>query len=197
MASSHANRGMAWEDQLARQHSVYTDAKTAIIRKNEKPVVLERHLGEGRYIARLKGSAPPDYLILCGGWTIWADAKESRERYWSFKYLEPHQANDLDAINALGERYEALLLLHSAALHRAFVIAWADLSPRWRAWEANKAGGGRAAPGGGSLSWDEAGDLALWTGRTFFADPDYLPSTIAKLEARRAPAQRADGVTRA
>ena len=181
---THANRGAAWEAQLALIHARYTSTGYALVGKLPAPFKVLHPQHSGRMVGFWEARGLPDYLICSRGWTLLAEAKSSREpRRWPYKELHRHQAEAMDALCLQGPRMAGLLLLHSDTAHTAYALAWADIRAAWWAWSSTPSG--RSAPGTASISWEEVARIALWSAPSLLGGADYLPAVLEALESRR------------
>lgn len=145
MSLSQANRGQGLERYLDELHALYRSQGRACVFRTPPPVKLLRRLDKGQFVAVHLSEGPPDYTGFVGGRAVCFDAKECKDARWPFSHLPEHQADAFDAAQAQGAWCFIYLRLRGAD----FVLPWAGVGPRWRAWHEAKA---RAVAGSASLS---------------------------------------------
>lgn len=193
--SSHANRGRTWESLLSLIHARYNASGYALVSQLHAPFKV-LHPVKGRpslMVGHWLEQGLPDYLICCRGWTLLADAKESKSatRY-PWDSLHPHQAEAMDAIRLQGTRMGGLLLLHSAHTGTAYAVWWGDVAQRYWRWHYTPPGEG--ARGDASISWEEVARICLWSAPSLLGGADYLPTVLEALEERLRSTGRRDRV---
>lgn len=171
MASTHANRGKTWENDLNRLHALY--ASQAVVIRNH-PEVAVRRRGKQIVGATFRATGAPDYTLITRAGTILADAKHINEPRWPLRLLEGHQAGTLwavEKVNGLG-----LLLVETTA--GRWALPWSVVAPLWGQWSAGMAKRGQA-----SLTPAQMTEMAICASPIGVA-LDYLPAAMELLAAR-------------
>jgi hypothetical protein len=103
------------------------------------------------------GDAPPDFLaVLQDGTAVYCEAKEMARDRFPFEMVQPHQASDLSALPG-----SLVVVRWTESPPLTVALPWAALGPLWREHAGRT---GRAKPGEGSLSLDQALELGREVG---------------------------------
>lgn len=130
-SDNHANRGMAFEDQLKWQHALYQSRGIA---KVDKQYIPSLPVQDGKW-AKVIGKSTVDFVgELRGGQYVAFDAKDCAGKRIELSRLQPHQLKHLEDIAALGGLAFVLARFERREVYLIPVEAW-----RW-ANEAHRAG---------------------------------------------------------
>ena len=130
-ADNHANRGMAFEDQLKWQHALYHRQGVA---KMDKQYIPSLPVKDGKW-AKVIGKSTVDFVgVLNGGRHVAFDAKDCAEKRVALDRLAAHQIEHLEAIALHGALAFVLVRFDRQRVWMVPVEAW-----RW-AVEAHRAG---------------------------------------------------------
>jgi recombination protein U len=130
-ADNHANRGMAFEEQLKWQHALYHKQGIA---KMDKQYVPSLPVKDGKW-AKVIGKSTVDFVgVLNGGRHVAVDAKDCAEKRVALDRLAAHQIEHLEAIALHGALAFVLVRFERQRVWMVPVKAW-----RW-AVEAHRAG---------------------------------------------------------
>ena len=130
-ADNHANRGMAFEEQLKWQHALYQSRGIAMMDKQYIPTLPVK---DGKW-AKVIGKSTVDFAgELRGGQHVAFDAKDCAGKRIELSRLAPHQLKHLEEIEALGGLAFVLVRFERREVYMVPVEAW-----KW-AVEAHRAG---------------------------------------------------------
>ena len=130
-ADNHANRGMAFEEQLKWQHALYQKRGIA---KMDKQYIPSLPVKDGKW-AKVIGKSTVDFAgVLNGGRHVAFDAKDCAEKRIALDRLQPHQIEHLEEISLHGALAFVLVRFERQRVWMVPVEAW-----RW-AVEAHRAG---------------------------------------------------------
>lgn len=130
-ADNHANRGMAFEEQLKWQHALYQRQGIA---KIDKQYIPSLPVKDGKW-ARVIGKSTVDFVgEMRGGQHVAFDAKDCAGKRIELDRLQTHQMQHLEEIRALGGLAFVLVRFERRMVYIVPVEAW-----RW-AHEAHRAG---------------------------------------------------------
>lgn len=131
ITKSHANRGMAFEEQLKWQHALYLRQGIA---KMDKQYIPSLPVKDGKW-AKVIGKSTVDFSgELRGGQHVAFDAKDCAGKRIELDRLQTHQLQHLEEIDALGGLAFVLVRFERRTVYMIPVEAW-----RW-AVEAHRAG---------------------------------------------------------
>ena len=158
-ASSHANRGKAWEQLLELHHAALERDGQLVAVRTPPPFRQLAPMKGGQWRCVLVSDGPPDYMLLLPmpagrPVAVAAEAKNLKEGRWGLDMLHDHQGLKLQAWHEHGGL--AVVLLHHEPSRRGFVLPWAKLGPVWMRWRAGRLAGSPAPRGSASLG---QGDL--------------------------------------
>lgn len=151
--------GEAWESHVRYAlDALRAQGRIACWWRQEPPVRVVR-APSGTTIVRT-GKGPPDYVVAAHGCTWAVEAKQVAGGLLPWGRIEAHQAAALSAWDGQSARRSAVLARYVVDGRAVDVLVpWSAVVEGWRAWADST---GRAAPGEGSLSLDDA----LKVGRT-------------------------------
>ncbi len=130
-ADNHANRGMAFEEQLKWQHALYLRQGIA---KMDKQYIPSLPVRDGKW-AKVIGKSTVDFCgELRGGHHVAFDAKDTALKRIALSELKEHQQKHLKEIDALGGLAFVLVRFERRRVYMIPIEAW-----KW-ADEAHKAG---------------------------------------------------------
>lgn len=130
-ADNHANRGMAFEEQLKWQHALYQSRGVA---KIDKQYIPSLPVKDGKW-AKVIGKSTVDFVgEMRGGQHVAFDAKDCAGKRIELSRLAPHQLKHLEEIEALGGLAFVLVRFERRTVYMVPVEAW-----KW-ANEAHRAG---------------------------------------------------------
>lgn len=130
-ADNHANRGMAFEEQLKWQHALYLRRGIA---KMDKQYIPTLPVKDGKW-AKVIGRSTVDFCgELRGGQHVAFDAKDCAGKRIELDRLAAHQMQHLEEIDALGGLAFVLVRFERRTVYMIPIEAW-----KW-ANEAHKAG---------------------------------------------------------
>lgn len=130
-ADNHANRGMAFEEQLKWQHALYQSRGVA---KIDKQYIPSLPVKDGKW-AKVIGKSTVDFVgEMRGGQHVAFDAKDCAGKRIELSRLAPHQLKHLEEIEALGGLAFVLVRFERREVYMVPVEAW-----KW-AVEAHRAG---------------------------------------------------------
>ena len=155
--SSHANRGLPFEQALEWQLARYRGQGWLILRQQprhqvigarvleviERPGRPDEHRRVIGTVAKIIGKGPPDWLMLKGPTSILFDAKSSVAERWSLSEVADHQAKAFD--DAQAAHVTAGIVAQIKGVVRW--LPWHALGPLWHAWHEGKAKRGQASLG--------------------------------------------------
>lgn len=155
--TSHANRGLPFEQALAWQLRRYEGDKWLVIRQQPRHQILGGRVAEvierrdlptayrliDGLVAKIIGKGPPDWVLLRGPTSLLIDAKSSTADRWPLSEVADHQAAAFDAAA------QAHVIAGVVAQIRGVVwwLPWHALGPLWHAWHEGKAKRGQASLG--------------------------------------------------
>lgn len=146
---NHANRGMAFEEQLKWQHALYLKRGVA---KMDKQYVPSLPVKDGKW-AKVIGKSTVDFSgELRGGQHVAFDAKDTALKRIALNELKDHQQQHLEDIAALGGLAFVLVRFERATVYMIPIEAW-----KW-AVEAHKAGREVRCTG---LNWTATGKASI------------------------------------
>ena len=180
---SHANRGKAWEQFLELIHARYEAHGRAVVIRTPPPMRIIRSLKGGQFMAVYEKEGPPDYVLLAGGLSVMAEAKECKASRWPMKNLHAHQARRLDQWQAQGGVGVVLLRHHES--NTAWILPWNTLGPVWNRWNLQARTGRRAASGTASLTVLEIDRLGVP-----FSGAGYLDALLDLVDSQQQPASK-------
>tara|TARA_Y100001973_G_scaffold89497_1_gene135901 strand:- start:106 stop:624 length:519 start_codon:yes stop_codon:yes gene_type:complete len=149
---SGQKHGQVFETAINRQHREYSRAGRAWCWHTMPPFILQQRLKGGRFVGRLMGEAPPDYLVVADGRLYMIEAKSFKGPRFPWANVKPHQARALAAIDAHASGW---LLIRSVQFGEVAAIRWDRIAPDWDEWRSHKATNQRAPVGSASIAWGE------------------------------------------
>ena len=168
---SHANRGKAWEQHLELFHARYEAHGEAVVIRTPPPMRIIRRATGGTFIACYEKEGPPDYVLLAGGVSVMAEAKECSSSRWALKKLHKHQADRMTQWCEQGG--VGAVLLHHKPSGTYWTLLWSRLRPVWERWSMQHDTKRRAASRTASLGLPELASIGLQFGRD-----GYLPTVV-------------------
>ena len=148
-ADNHANRGMAFEEQLKWQHAMYLRQGIA---KMDKQYIPSLPVKDGKW-AKVIGKSTVDFVgELRGGLHVAFDAKDCAGKRIELERLETHQLEYLEETEAMGGLAFVLVRFEGQRVWMIPAAAW-----RW-AVEAHRAGRKVTVNG---LGWTATGKASM------------------------------------
>ena len=175
---SAQKEGQELETAINRMHRAYMSAGRAWCWHTFPPFLIDRRLAGGRFMGRLLGEAPPDYLVFSGGRFFMLEAKSFKLERFPWANLKAHQARQLSILDGF-EGATAALVIRCVPRREVAVVLWAEVEEAWNAWRLVKTTNKRAPRGAGSIAWDELRERAAVVLR--WPDVDYLEALTCKL----------------
>lgn len=184
--SRKKKQGERWQDVLNGVHQEYKAERLLLMPLTPPPVILERRLPTGKWLAIPKSGGPPDLIGTDGHRAYCAEAKSFTGDYWEFgeKQLPSHQAEFFDLWDDLGPITCSLVFLARPSTREAWALFWQDVRVYRNRWLASKAEHGRARPGTGHLSEEAIRRIGL---ELDYENPRWLPAVQAALRRMAEP----------
>jgi hypothetical protein len=155
--SSHANRGLPFEQALAWQLRRYEGDKWLVIRQQPRHQILKGRVAEvierrdlptayrliDGLVAKIISKGPPDWILMRGPTSLLIDAKSSVADRWPLSEVADHQAEAFDRAT------QARVIAGVVAQIRGVVwwLPWSTLGPLWHRWAKGGAKRGQASLG--------------------------------------------------
>jgi len=155
--TSHANRGLPFEQALAWQLRRYEGDKWLVIRQQPRHQILGGRVAEvierrdlptayrliDGLVAKIIGKGPPDWILMRGSTSLLIDAKSSVADRWPLSEVADHQAEAFDRAT------QAHVIAGVVAQIRGVVwwLPWSTLGPLWHRWAKGGAKRGEASLG--------------------------------------------------
>ena len=173
-----SGRGLELETAINRVHRGYIRDGRAWCWHTFPPFILQQRLKGGRFIGRLMGEAPPNYLIFAGGRFLMVEAKSIKSARFPWSNLKPHQARQLSICDGF-DQAAAVLAIRCEPIGETVVVLWRDIEEDWGVWRTFKNNDERAPSGAGSIAWGDLRDRALVVMR--WPEVDYLDQLLEAL----------------
>ena len=177
---SGQKHGQEFETAINRQNRSYVRDGRAWCWHTFPPFILQQRLKGGRFIGRLMGEAPPDYLVFAAGQFFMIEAKSFKSARFSWANIHPHQARALSTLDEF-DGAVAVLAIRSAAIGEVAFLRWSAVAEDWAQWRAHKISDTRAPSGAGSMAWGDLRARAVVVLR--WPDCDYLEALTCKLNS--------------
>jgi len=155
--TSHANRGLPFEQALAWQLKRYEGDKWLVIRQQPRHQILKGRVAEvierrdlptayrliDGLVAKIIGKGPPDWILMRGPTSLLIDAKSSVADRWPLSEVADHQAEAFDRAT------QAHVIAGVVAQIRGVVwwLPWSSIGPLWHRWAKGGAKRGEASLG--------------------------------------------------
>jgi len=155
--TSHANRGLPFEQALAWQLRRYEGDKWLVIRQQPRHQILKGRVAEvierrdlptayrliDGLVAKIISKGPPDWILMRGPTSLLIDAKSSVADRWPLSEVADHQAEAFDRAT------QACVIAGVVAQIRGVVwwLPWSTLGPLWHRWAKGGAKRGQASLG--------------------------------------------------